>query len=277
MELANAQVTLARFLFDQREALTNFFMVRSPEDRCLRAGFHDLYESITGNSDMSQITDIMCAAFKDGALQFLRGVAVEVYLLDVLGQCVKKAEEVRTGTLAAIKAKLVKTMTEGNSPVVFGPVTLASGINSPLGHILHAIVSTAGMHTTVEERRRGLVTFAKLKIPWTQQVHHEMCPNEKKTIPSAIAVVRLSEYKKSLLSESTELTLVDFFLVLTGKEPCVTNMDGRARLDIISVVKDSYHELLKDFSQKNCWRTFREVWVCTRCMAICVSCSEKAS
>ena len=111
MELANAQVTLARFLFDQREALTNFFMVRSPEDRCLRAGFHDLYESITGNSDMSQITDIMCAAFKDGALQFLRGVAVEVYLLDVLGQCVKKAEEVRTGTLAAIKAKLLKTMT----------------------------------------------------------------------------------------------------------------------------------------------------------------------
>ena len=84
-----------------------------------------------------------------------------------------------------------------------------------------------------------------------------MCPNEKKTIPSTIAVVRLSEYKKSLLSESTELTLVDFFLVLTGKEPCVTNTDGRARLDIISVVKDSYHELLKDFSQKNCWRTFR--------------------
>ena len=64
-------------------------------------------------------------------------------------------------------------------------------------------------------------------------------------------MVRLSEYKKSLLSEGTELTLVDFFLVLTGKEPCVTNMDGRARLDIISVVKDSYHELLKDFSQKN--------------------------
>ena len=51
--LSEAQVTLARYLFDQNEAVTNFFPFRSAEERCLRENYQKIYESITGHSDMS--------------------------------------------------------------------------------------------------------------------------------------------------------------------------------------------------------------------------------
>ena len=84
LNLTDAQRTVARYLSEHTEAINPLFEFQSTEENCLRSKYQNEFEAVTGHNEMSQITDVTSAAFKEGVLQYLRGVAVEIYFLDVL-------------------------------------------------------------------------------------------------------------------------------------------------------------------------------------------------
>ena len=245
------QTALARHFFKQDEPLMALFGSRSLEDIALSGVYYNQYKEATGHHDMSEVSDIFAIAWSTGTRLYMRGLAIEWYILDVLDQVLLLADTIRTGFVDALKLKLVAILKEGGSRVMYGPLTLASGINSVLGLVLQAFVSIDSLPMNSETRRQALIDFYDMKLVWVHLVGHSSRPDWTYMLPSSSAVSHLYQHRNSLAAIGTNLTLVDYFMALTKKEPCLMSQPGPAPFDSLSLMSEDYQHLLEDFFSDN--------------------------
>ena len=247
---SGVQTALARHCFKKSEPHMSLLGCRSLEDTALNDVYYDLYKEATGHNDMSEVNDIFAIAWSTGTRLYMRGLAIEWYILEILDQVLLLADTIRTGFIDTLKLKLIAILKGGDSKVVFGPLTLASGINSVLGLLLQTLVSIDSLPMTSETRRQALIDFYDMKLRWVCQVGHSSMPQSTIMIPSSSAVSRLYQYQDTLAAVGTSLTLVDYFKALTKTEPCLMAVAGPAPFHSLSLVIDDYqHVLMSFFSQ----------------------------